>query len=115
MEASQAAGSGGMIVLICIFAFIAAHAVGQGAVIWVLISEIFPTRYRAMGQSLGSFSHWIFAALLTLSFPKMVTYFAPGYVFGFFCFMMALHLLWVLLMVPETKGASLEELQKANR
>lgn len=99
------------IVPYCIFAFIAAHAVGQGAVIWVLISEIFPNEHRAYGQSLGSFTHWIFAALLTVFFPSMVTQFAPSVVFGFFCFMMFLHLLWVLLMVPETKGISLEELQ----
>lgn len=99
------------IVPYCIFAFIAAHAVGQGAVIWVLISEIFPNEQRAYGQSLGSFTHWIFAALLTLFFPSMVTQFAPSVVFGFFCFMMLLHLLWVLLMVPETKGMSLEDLQ----
>jgi sugar porter (SP) family MFS transporter len=100
------------IVPACIFAFIAAHAVGQGAVIWVLISEIFPDKFRAMGQSLGSFTHWIFAALLTTFFPKMVTAFAPGYVFLFFCFMMVLQLVWVKLMVPETKGRSLEEIQR---
>ncbi len=100
------------IVPACIFAFIAAHAVGQGAVIWVLISEIFPTRYRAEGQALGSFTHWAFAALLTTLFPKMVSVFAPGQVFLFFCGMMTLQLLWVVLMVPETKGVSLEELQK---
>ncbi len=99
------------IVPACIFAFIAAHAVGQGAVIWVLISEIFPNEYRAYGQSLGSFTHWIFAALLTLFFPSMVTLFAPSVVFGFFCFMMCLHLLWVWAMVPETKGVPLEEMQ----
>jgi sugar porter (SP) family MFS transporter len=99
------------IVPACIFAFIAAHAVGQGAVIWVLISEIFPDKYRAAGQSLGSFTHWIFAALLTTFFPKMVTAFPPGYVFLFFCFMMVLQLLWVKLMVPETKGRSLEDIQ----
>jgi sugar porter (SP) family MFS transporter len=99
------------IVPACIFAFIAAHAVGQGAVIWVLISEIFPDKYRAAGQSLGSFTHWIFAALLTTFFPKMVTAFPPGYVFLFFCFMMVLQLVWVKLMVPETKGRSLEEIQ----
>ncbi len=96
----------------CIFGFIAAHAVGQGAVLWVLISEVFPDKYRAMGQSLGSFTHWIFAALLTTFFPEMVTSFAPGDVFRFFCFMMVLHLLWVKFMVPETKGRSLEEIQK---
>ena len=100
------------IVPACIFAFIAAHAVGQGAVIWVLISEIFPDKFRAMGQSLGSFTHWIFAALLTTFFPKMVTAFPPGYVFLFFCFMMVLQLVWVKLMVPETRGRSLEEIQR---
>jgi sugar porter (SP) family MFS transporter len=100
------------IVPICIFAFIAAHAVGQGAVIWVLISEIFPNRHRAQGQSLGSFTHWIFAALLTTFFPKMVTAFPPGYVFSFFAFMMVLQLVWVKTMVPETKGVPLEQMQK---
>jgi hypothetical protein len=92
--------------------FIAAHAIGQGAVIWVLISEIFPDKFRATGQSLGSFTHWIFAALLTTFFPKMITAFAPGYVFLFFCLMMVLQLFWVKLMVPETKGRSLEEIQR---
>ncbi len=111
-RAVQASGSGGSMVLLGIFAFIAAHAVGQGAVIWVFISEIFPNRFRAAGQSLGSFTHWIFAALLTLFFPKMVSYFAPGYVFGFFCCMMVLQLIWVVAWVPETKGVSLEELQR---
>ncbi len=96
----------------CIFAFIAAHAVGQGAVIWVLISEIFPSRYRASGQSLGSFTHWIFAALLTAFFPSMVTAFAPAQVFGFFCFMMVLHLLWATFLVPETKGVPLESIER---
>ncbi len=99
------------IVPACIFAFIAAHAIGQGAVIWVLISEIFPDKFRAMGQSLGSFTHWIFAAILTTLFPKIVTAFPPGLVFLFFCFMMVLQLLWVKLMVPETKGRTLEEIQ----
>jgi sugar porter (SP) family MFS transporter len=99
------------IVPACIFAFIAAHAVGQGAVIWVFIAEIFPNRHRAQGQSLGSFTHWIFAALLTLFFPSMVTAFAPGAVFAFFCFMMMLQLVWVWLMVPETKGRPLEQIE----
>ena len=100
------------IVPACIFAFIAAHAIGQGAVIWVFISEIFPNRDRAAGQSFGCFTHWIFAALLTLFFPRMVEAFSPEVVFGFFTFMMVLQLIWVLLMVPETKGVPLEELQK---
>ena len=96
----------------CIFAFIAAHAIGQGAVIWVFISEIFPNRHRAEGQSLGSFTHWAFAALLTTFFPKMVSALPPGYVFSFFTGMMCLQLLWVKMMVPETKNVPLEELQK---
>jgi len=100
------------IVPICIFAFIAAHAVGQGAVIWVFISEIFPNRQRAEGQALGSFTHWFFAALLTSFFPKMVSAFAPGYVFAFFACMMVLQLLWVKMMVIETKGVSLERIQE---
>jgi MFS family permease len=100
------------IVPACIFAFIAAHAIGQGTVIWVLISEVFPNRYRAAGQSLGSATHWIFAALLTTIFPAAVTRFAPGYIFAFFCLMMVLQLLWVRTMVPETKGVPLEEIQR---
>lgn len=100
------------IVPACIFAFIAAHAIGQGAVIWVFISEIFPNRHRAEGQALGSFTHWLFAALLTTFFPKMVTAFPPGYVFLFFCGMMVLQLVWVQTMVPETKGVPLEEMQQ---
>jgi MFS transporter, SP family, arabinose:H+ symporter len=100
------------IVPACIFAFIAAHAIGQGAVIWVFISEIFPNRHRAEGQTLGSFTHWIFAALLTTLFPKMVGVFPPGYIFSFFAGMMMLQLLWVRTMVPETKGVPLEQIQR---
>ena len=100
------------IVPACIFAFVAAHAIGQGTVIWVLISEIFPNTYRAAGQSLGSATHWVFAALLTTVFPLMVSRLAPGTIFLFFCGMMALQLVWVLTMVPETKGVPLEEIQR---
>jgi len=106
------------IVPACIFAFIAAHAVGQGAVIWVLISEIFPNRHRAQGQALGSTTHWVFAALLTTVFPMMVKFSGAneqpqraGFIFLFFCFMMVLQLIWVKTMVPETKGISLEDMQ----
>ena len=99
------------IVPICIFALIASHAIGQGTVIWVLISEIFPNRHRAEGQTLGCFTHWIFAALLTTFFPRMVSTFAPGYVFSFFAGMMVLQLIWVKLWVPETKGVPLEQIQ----
>ncbi|HNQ88931.1 MAG TPA: sugar porter family MFS transporter [Verrucomicrobiota bacterium] len=111
-QASRAAGSGGLMVLVCIFAFIAAHAVGQGAVIWVFISEIFPNRHRAEGQALGSATHWVFAALLTTFFPLMMTAMAPGYVFCLFCGMMMLQLVWVKFMMPETKGVPLEHMQK---
>lgn len=100
------------IVPVCIFAFIAAHAMGQGAVIWVFISEIFPNKFRAQGQSLGCATHWVFAALLTLFFPAMVEKFHPGTVFGFFCFMMVLQLVWVKMMVPETKGRPLEDIER---
>lgn len=100
-----------MIVPVCIFAFIAAHAVGQGAVIWVFISEIFPNRNRAAGQALGSFTHWICAALLTLFFPKMAETLYPGTIFTFFCGMMVLQFLWVKFLVPETRGVPLEQMQ----
>lgn len=100
------------VVPVCIFVFIAAHAIGQGTVIWVLISEIFPNRNRAAGQALGSFTHWFFAAALTLFFPVMADALSPAILFGFFCFMMCLHLLWVKFMVPETKGVALEDMQK---
>jgi SP family arabinose:H+ symporter-like MFS transporter len=96
---------------ICIFAFIAAHAIGQGAVIWVFISEIFPNRQRAEGQALGCSTHWIFAALITSFFPKLVADFAPAYVFLFFTLMMVLQLIWVKTMVIETKGVPLERIQ----
>lgn len=111
-EAAKQTGSGGRLVLVGIFLFIAAHAIGQGTVIWVLISEVFPNEFRGAGQSLGSATHWVFAALLTLIFPVLVTQFSPGYVFGFFCFMMVLQLIWVATSVPETKGVPLEVLQE---
>jgi SP family arabinose:H+ symporter-like MFS transporter len=100
------------IVPACVFAFIAAHAIGQGTVIWVLISEIFPNKYRAHGQALGSATHWIFCALLTTLFPIMVVKFHPGFIFLFFCGMMVLQLIWVKTMVPETKGVPLEEIHQ---
>jgi len=107
------------IVPYCIFAFIAAHAVGQGAVIWVLIAEIFPGQHRASGQTWGCATHWVFAALLTTFFPIVIgvqadgtTTVNPGYIFSFFCGMMVLQFIWVTLMVPETKGVPLEEIEK---
>jgi sugar porter (SP) family MFS transporter len=104
--------------LIFLLLFIAAHAIGQGAVIWVFISEIFPNKRRAMGQSFGASIHWVFAALITLLTPvfldkdKGILKDDPWKIFAFFAFMMALQLVWVLTRVPETKGASLEELEK---
>lgn len=100
------------IVPACIFAFIAAHAVGQGVTIWVYIAEIFPNRQRAEGQALGSFTHWIFAALLTTLFPRFVAAFAPGYVFAFFAGVMVLQLVWVKTCVIETKGVPLERISE---
>jgi len=100
------------IVPVCIFVFVAAHNVGQGAVIWAFLSEIFPNRHRAEGTALGCSTHWIFAALITTFFPKMVSEFAPGYIFSFFALMMVLQLLWAITMVPETKGVPLEQIQK---
>lgn len=95
-----------------VFVFIASHAIGQGSVIWVFISEIFPNELRAFGQSLGSFTHWIFAALIANLFPFFATSFGAGNIFAFFALMMVLQLLWVAFKMPETKGKSLEEIQK---
>lgn len=101
-------GAGGMMVVFFIFLFIAAHAVGQGAVIWVFIAEIFPNSVRTKGQSLGSGTHWVLAALITLVMPSVLSSFQPAAIFGFFAFMMVLQLLFVLTLMPETKGRSLE-------
>lgn len=97
---------------IFVFGFIASHAVGQGSVIWVFISEMFPNELRAYGQSLGSFTHWILAALIANIFPFFANNFGPGYIFAFFCLMMICQLLWVRFKMPETKGRTLEEIQK---
>ena len=98
------------LVPVCIFAFIAAHAVGQGAVIWVFIAEIFPDRFRAHGQAIGCGTHWVCAAILTTIFPTLVSLVPPSVVFAGFCGMMVVQLVWVLAMVPETKGVPLEEI-----
>jgi sugar porter (SP) family MFS transporter len=91
--------------------YIAFFAFSQGAVIWVFISEVFPNRVRAKGQSLGSFSHWIMNALISWTFPLMAAS-SGGYPFVFFSAMMVLQFFVVLSFYPETKGISLEELQK---
>ncbi|TAH18383.1 MAG: MFS transporter [Cytophagales bacterium] len=95
-----------------VFAFIAAHAIGQGSVIWVFISEIFPTSVRASGMAWGSLIHWIFAALIANFFPFFADELGGGMVFSFFGFMMFFQLLYVWRIMPETKGVSLEDLQK---
>lgn len=107
-----AMGIKGFAVPIFLFLFIAAHAVGQGAVIWVFISEIFPTHLRASGQSLGSSVHWVLAAAIPSLIPVLFTRIGAAPVFAFFAFMMGLQLLFVWRMMPETKGVSLEDLEK---
>jgi sugar porter (SP) family MFS transporter len=93
-----------------VFMFIAAHAIGQGAVIWVFISEIFPNSVRAAGMSLGSLTHWFFAALISQTFPFFAKSFGGSYIFGFFAVMMVLQLLFVWKLMPETKGIALEDM-----
>ena len=102
---------GGMVVLASLMVFIASHAFGQGAVIWVYLSEIFPNRVRAQGQALGSFTHWVFAALISWTFP-VIAEISGGHTFAFYSCMMVLQLIWVLKVMPETKGVALEEIQK---
>jgi len=92
-------------------AYIAFFAFSQGAVIWVYISEVFPNRVRAKGQSLGSFTHWVMNALISGIFPALAAWSKP-IPFAFFAAMMALQLFVVLFVYPETKGVSLEEMQK---
>ncbi len=106
------------VLLSFIIVFVASHAIGQGAIIWVFISEIFPNRARAMGNSWGCGTHWVFAALITLLTPVFLDEKAgilkddPWIIFAFFAGMMVLQLLFALFMMPETKGVSLEELSK---
>ena len=100
------------LVLPFILAFIAAHAIGQGAVIWVYISEIFPSAARAKGQSLGAGTHWVFAAGLTLVMPSVLASVPPVTIFLGFAAMMILQLAWVHFSVFETRGQSLEEISR---
>jgi len=101
----------GVVATMCIFLFILSHALGQGTVIWVFIAEIFPQELRAKGQSLGSFTHWLFAAILTFVFPVMAARLAPAAIFGTFGVLMVVHLLWAIFAVPETKGRRLEDIR----
>jgi MFS transporter, SP family, xylose:H+ symportor len=104
-------GAGGKMLLVSLVVFIASHAFGQGAVIWVFITEIFPNRVRARGQALGSFTHWIMAAAISWTFPVIAA--ASGWMaFAFYAVCMVGQLVWVLTVMPETKGISLEKIQK---
>jgi len=105
-------GADGTVIVWFICAFIAAHAIGQGAVIWVFISEIFPNKVRDYGMALGSGTHWVFAALITLVTPTILSVFSGFQIFSFFTFMMILQLLFVWKLMPETSGRSLEDLEK---
>ena len=103
-----------IILLISLMAFISSHAIGQGAVIWVFIAEIFPNHVRSFGQSWGSGTHWVFAAIITLIGPVVINMFKenPGHIFMFFAGMMVLQLIFAIFFMPETKGISLEDIQK---
>ncbi len=105
-----ASDGGGAMVALSLFVFIASHAVGQGAVIWVFISEIFPNNVRAKGQSLGSGTHWVFAATITLVMPWILSLFDGATIFALFAFLMMLQLMFVIFLMPETKGRTLEAL-----
>ena len=103
---------GGILLPIFLFLFIASHAIGQGAIIWVYISEIFPNHVRSYGQSFGVSTHWVLAAIIPSLIPFLFSWIGPGIVFGFFAFMMVLQLLFTHFIMPETKGVSLEDLSK---
>ncbi len=102
----------GIFLPIFLFVFIASHAIGQGAIIWVYISEIYPNHLRSYGQSFGTSTHWVLAAIIPSLVPFLFGIIGPGVVFGIFAFMMILQLLFVHFIMPETKGISLEVLSK---
>lgn len=100
----------GFAIPIYIMIFIAFFAFSQGAVIWVFISEIFPNEMRAKGQTLGSSTHWVIAALIAFSFPYFAEILGGANTFFFFASMMVLQLIFVWRLMPETKGRSLEQI-----
>lgn len=102
----------GMVVPISLFVFIGAHAIGQGSVIWVFISEIFPNHVRSYGQSIGTSTHWVLAFIIPSSVPFLIAKIGAGSMFMIFAVMMVFQLIWVIYVMPETKGVSLEELEK---
>ena len=101
------------LVPLAVFAFIASHAVGSGAIIWGYVAEVFPNEVRAKGQALGSGTHWVFAAAISLVMPAILSSVAPPVIFGTFAALMAVQLVFALMIMPETKGRSLEELAAA--
>jgi len=104
-------GTSSILVLVGLLVFIAAHAIGQGSVLWVFISEIFPNRIRGRGQSLGSLTHWVFAFLTSTFFPPVIGALGGGVAFGIFALFMVGQLIWVLRVMPETKGVPLETME----
>ena len=106
---------GGYLVMFSLVGFIAFFAFSQGAVIWVFMAEIFPNKVRAKGQTLGSFTHWIMAAAISWTFPMFANASELGgaYAFTFFSAMMLAQLFFAWKVLPETKGLSLEEIQKS--
>ena len=102
----------GLALPIFLFVFIASHAIGQGAVIWVFISEIYPNHLRSAGQSFGTSTHWVLAAIIPSLVPILFASIGAGVVFAIFAFMMVLQLLFVYFWMPETKGVSLESLSQ---
>jgi MFS transporter, SP family, xylose:H+ symportor len=104
-------GFSSILVLAGLVVFIAAHAFGQGSVIWVFISEIFPNRIRGRGQSLGSLTHWVFAAVVSWTFPGIAALLGGGMAFTVFFLCMVGQLIWVLRVMPETKNVPLEEME----
>ncbi len=104
-------GFQGGVVVAGVMLFVAVHAFGQGAVIWVFLSEIFPTAIRARGQSWGALIHWTFAAAISWSFPAIAANLGGAAAFGFFCFFGILMTFWVIKVMPETKGVPLEEME----
>jgi MFS transporter, SP family, xylose:H+ symportor len=104
-------GTGGWLLLASLLVFVASHAFGQGAVIWVFIGEIFPNRVRARGQALGVGTHWLLCAAISWTFPVIAAS-SGGSAFAFYAACMVGQLLWVLFVMPETKGVPLEQIQK---
>ncbi len=104
-------GAGTLLIPSLVFTFIASHAIGQGAVIWVFISEIFPNHIRSFGNSLGSGTHWVFAALIAATFPYVTNTLGGGFTFAFFAIIMIFQLIFVWKFMPETKNKTLEELE----